>query len=193
MLEHTNRGPATGAIDPAPGMQKWSHQIEAFDPRHRVLRQIRCRTMTAGLIEVGSYAMHVAAHHAVGHVAGMIERSNDRALDDVVAGQILDEFLIVSETAIAHFFLDFVPTRGSSVFQVVRCKRDPVQHAFAPRHARGIVDAFVAARSKYPLCNPPSLERVEIIEHVAETLAGHELEHDGVANFLARTELRLAL
>src|SRR5260370_11894795 len=174
MLEHTNRGPATGAIDPAPGMQKWSHQIEAFDPRHRVLRQIRCRTMTAGLIEVGSYAMHVATHHTVGHVTGIIERSNDRALDDVVAGQILDEFLIVPETAIAHFFLDFVPTRGSSVFQVVRCKRDPVKHALAPGHARGIVNAFVAARSQYPLRNPPSLERVEIIDQATEPPPGHE-------------------
>src|SRR5258708_32012702 len=174
-------------------MQEWSHKIEAFAPGHRLLSQTRCRTMTAGLIEVGSYAMHVAAHHAVGHVAGMIERSDDRALDDVVAGQVPDEFLIVPEAAIAHFFLDFVPARGSSVFQVVRCKRDPVKHAFARRHARGIVDAFVAPRSKYPLRNPPSLERVEIIEHVTESLAGHELEHDGVANFLAVTELPFAL
>ena len=37
----------------------------------------------------------------------------------------------------------------------------------------------------------PRFERIEIIEHVAQAIARHELQHDGVTDFLAGVELCL--
>src|SRR5450631_3814732 len=144
MLEHADGGGAAGAIDAPARMLERPRQVESLDAGYGVLRQIRCRAMTAGLIEIGRNTVYIAAHHAVRHMARMVERRDDRALDDIIAGEVFDELAVRGEAAIAHLFRDLVPTCSAPILEIVGCEGNAVEHAAARRHAARIVDAFVA-------------------------------------------------
>ena len=56
-----------------------------------------------------------------------------------------------------------------------------------------IVDALIAPGAEHTLGDAASTQGIEIIQHVAQAVGGHELQHDGVRDFFAGVELRLLL
>ena len=95
ILEHLDRRGAPGAIHTAARMQERTDQVQTLDSGHRQLGIVGRRPVTGDLIKVGRHTVYVAARHAVGHIAGMIKRRHHRALDDVVAAEILHEFAVI--------------------------------------------------------------------------------------------------
>src|ERR1700686_4017370 len=123
--------------------------------------------MPTDLVEIRRDAMNVAADHAGWHVTSVVQRRDDATVDNVVAGEIFYEPLIMPQAAVAHLLANLVPALRPSVLQIVGRHGDAVEHAAAGRRAARIIDALIAPGAEHTLGDAASTQCIEIIEHVA--------------------------
>src|ERR1700686_1723369 len=149
--------------------------------------------MPTDLVEIRRDAMNVAADHAGWHVTSVVQRRDDATVDNVVAGEIFYEPLIMPQAAVAHLLTNLVPAMRPSVLQIVGRHGNAMEYAAAGWRAARIVDALIASGTEHALGDAAAAQGVEIIQHVAQAVGGHEFEHDGMGDFLAGVKHRLLL